>query len=109
MVTINAENRILGRIASEIAIILIGKHKPNFVPYKITGDKVEVINASKIRVSGSKWEDKPYYKSSRYPGNLKIKKMKDFSKEELLKRAIWYMLPKNRLRTERFKLLKVTN
>jgi len=107
MIKIDAKNQILGRLASKIAQILLGKHKPEFVKNKNLGEEVEVINVDKIKISGKKWQNKKYYKHTGYTGNLKKFKMKDFSKSQLLRMAIWNMLPKNKLRPERMKLLKI--
>lgn len=107
MLTVNAENKILGRIACEIAIVILGKHKPDYVPYKITGDKIHVTNVNKIKLSGDKLEQKVIKKHTGYIGHLKTRKIKEFSKKELLERAVWYMLPKNKLREGRMKLLSI--
>ena len=107
---INAENKILGRIASEIARILRGKHKPCFTPYLDTGDFVIVINADKILLTGNKLADKNYYKYSGYPGGLKTisaEKLLKKKPEELIRKAIKGMLPKNSLGRKMFKKLKV--
>jgi large subunit ribosomal protein L13 len=107
MKKIDAKNKILGRLASEISQTLLGKHKPDFVPYKSTGEKVEVINIDDLAVTGDKWSQKIYYKHTGYVGHLRQKKMKDISKTELLKKAVWNMLPKNKLRKDRMKLLQI--
>ena len=108
MITIDANNRPLGRLASEISTYLIGKHKPNFVPYKNTGEPVQVINTNSFAITGTKWESKIYYKHTGYMGHLREKKMKMLSKTEILTRAVWNMLPKNQLRKERMKMLRIT-
>src|SRR5438552_3602506 len=69
--TIDASGKILGRLATEIAKLLMGKHKPNYVPYLDNGDFVVVTNASKIKITGKKAEDKIYTRHSNYPGGLK--------------------------------------
>ena len=107
MKKIDAENKILGRLASEISQILLGKHKPDFAPYKSTGEKVEVFNVDDLAVTGDKWNQKIYYKHTGYTGHLRKKKMKHISRAELLKKAVWNMLPKNKLRRERMKLLQI--
>src|SRR3989338_3153114 len=101
MITIDAQNKILGRLASEIAIILMGKNKPDYISSKITGSDVSVIHADKIRITGRKMEAKLYYHHTLYPGHLHSKRMKDFSKQELIKKAVYNMLPKNKLRRKR--------
>ncbi len=107
---IDATGKPLGRLSSEIAKILIGKHKPDFLPYKDTGDLVIVKNVDKIKFTGSKLQQKKYYHHSGYPGGLKIRRLKDlFEKnpKEVLKRAVYHMLPKNKLRKLRMKKLKI--
>ena len=103
MKQIDAQNKILGRIATEISTFLQGKHSPSYVPYKNCGEEVEVINIDKVELSGNKLNSKLYYRHSTYPGSIKSKKMKEFSKAELLKMAVWNMLPKNKLRVLRMK------
>lgn len=107
---IDANNRILGRLAVEIAYFLQGKHRPDFVPYHDKGDFVIVKNASKIKLTGKKTESKIYYHHSGYMGGLKkIPFKKVFEKDpcEILKKAVWGMLPKNKLREQRIKRLKI--
>ena len=107
--TVDATAKILGRLATEIAVLLRGKHKPDFVPYKDMGDFVVVKNVDKIKFTGRKMEQKKYYRHSGYPGGLKeipLKKIFDRSPSEVLKKAVWGMLPKNRLRKEQIKRLK---
>lgn len=107
MIIIDAQDKILGRVATEISRFLIGKHKPIFVPYKVTGEAVKIINIEKIQITGDKLEEKIVYKHTGFVGHLTSKKMKEFSKKELLRRAVWYMLPKNKLRKERMKMLYI--
>ncbi len=98
---IDASNKILGRLASKISIILQGKHKPTYTPHLLCGDKVVVINASKIRLTGKKMEQKIYRFYSGYPGGLKEIRARDlFSKDpaRLLELAVRRMLPDNKLR-----------
>lgn len=108
--TIDASGKILGRLATEVATILMGKKKPAFVPYLDTGDMVVVTNASKIVVTGKKAQDKKYVRHSGYPGGLKIE---TFDKlilrrpEYILEHAIKGMLPGNKLGAKMFKKLKV--
>lgn len=107
---INAEGKILGRLATEIAVLLRGKKKPQFAPNVDTGDFVVVINAEKIKVTGNKLEDKIYYSHSLYPGGLKEKKLKDMlatKPEEVIRKAVWGMIPKNKLGRALIKKLKV--
>jgi len=110
MVKIDATNQSLGRLASKVASILRGKTSPKFQPYILSSGKVLVENARKIKLTGKKMEQKKYYHYSGYPGGLKEKKVKDiFQKNpsEVLRRAVWGMLPKNRLRKEMIKNLEI--
>lgn len=109
--TIDASNKVLGRLASEIAILLQGKHRPNFLPYKDTGDFVVVRNVKQIKLTGKKIEQKKYYRHSLYMGGLKeipLKKLLEQKPGEILKKAVSGMLPKNKLRKIRMKRLKIT-
>lgn len=108
--TIDAEGKILGRVATEIATLIVGKHKPTFSPNQEMGDKVVVTNASKIKVTGRKLKDKIYYRHTSYPGGLKsetLGELMDRLPTEALKRAVHGMLPKNKLRDDRMKNLFV--
>jgi large subunit ribosomal protein L13 len=107
---VNADGRILGRLATEVAVLLRGKKKPQFADFCDTGDFVVVINAEKIAVTGRKTEQKVYYSHSQYPGGLKSKTLKellDHEPEEVIRRAVWGMIPKNKLGRHVFKKLKV--
>ena len=109
MIEINAENQILGRLASRIALILRGKHSPAFQPHILSKEKVVVSNVDKIRFTGKKLEQKKYFHYSGYPGGLREKRMKEvFEKNpnEVLRIAVLGMLPKNRLRKEMIKNLQ---
>lgn len=106
---IDASGKILGRLASQIAILLQGKRKPDFVPYLDKGDFVVVKNVDKIKISGKKLKQKFYYRHSGYLGHLKeIPLEKVFNRDpgEVLRKAVWNMLPKNKLRKPRIKRLK---
>ena len=95
---IDAEGKTLGRISSEIAILLQGKHKPGYVPYLNTGDYVVVVNAKKIHVTGKKIEQKKYYRHSGYHGGLKetnLQQMLDKHPDRVIKQSVKGMLPKN--------------
>ncbi len=99
-VLIDAADQSLGRVASKAASIIRGKTKPIFTPHVDTGDNVIIINASKVRLSGKKWDQKVYYHHSGYPGGIKsttAKEMREKRPSNLLKKAITGMLPKNRL------------
>ena len=106
---IDAKGKVLGRLASRIAVILTGKHKPEYIPYLDKGDKVVVKNVSEMKITGKKMKQKKYYRHSGYPGGLKTKTLEEvFSKNpaEVLRRAVWNMLPKNKLRKQRIKRLQ---
>lgn len=106
---IDATDRPLGRLATEVAIFLRGKQKTDFVPYKDMGDFVIIKNTNKMKFSGKKREQKKYYRHSGYLGNLKeIPLEKIFQRDpgEVLTKAVWGMLPKNKLRKEQIKRLK---
>lgn len=108
----DAAGKSLGRLASDIAMKLMGKHKPTFETHRDHGDFVEVRNASKIRLTGRKLDQKEYYSYSGYPGGLKRKPLKDVMEKdpaEALRRAVKSMLPKNRLQKDRLKRLTVHN
>lgn len=97
---VDAEGQTLGRLASEVASILRGKHKPEFTPHVEGGDFVVIINAEKIQLTGKKLTDKKYYTHSRYPGGLKVTSAGDMLKnkpERMLELAVFGMLPKNRM------------
>jgi len=107
---IDANGKVLGRLASEIAKILRGKKKAIFSPHVDTGDFVIVVNAEKVRLTGDKLKGKLYYHHSGYPGGLKAvaaEKLLANKPEELLRRAVKGMLPKNKLGSKVFKKLKV--
>jgi len=121
---INAEGKTLGRLATEVAVLLRGKRKPEFAHFVDCGDFVVVINAEKINVTGKKLEQKKYYSHSGYPGGLKVKTLKelldtkpeevvrkavllDTKPEEVVRKAVWGMIPKGTLGRAVYKKLKV--
>ena len=107
---VDAENEILGRLASKIAYVLRGKHKPSFTPHVDCGDNVIVINAEKIKLSGSKMSDKKYVSHSGYPGGQRFQSVEDLlskKPEAVLEKAVRGMLPKSRLGSELFRNLYV--
>ncbi len=107
--TIDAAGKSLGRLASQIAQLLRGKDKPDFAPYKDEGSFVAVKNVGRIKVSGKKMSQKIYYSHSGYLGGLKempMKKLFERDPGEILKRAVFGMLPKNKLRAKVIKRLK---
>ncbi|MCU7959515.1 MAG: 50S ribosomal protein L13 [gamma proteobacterium symbiont of Bathyaustriella thionipta] len=107
---VDAENKTLGRLASEIAHRLRGKHKPEYTPHVDTGDYIVVVNAEKVRVTGNKMKDKMYYHHTGYVGNLKsinLEKLLAKAPERVLETAVKGMMPKNKLGRAMFKKLKV--
>ena len=107
---IDVADQILGRVATEIATVLRGKHKPEYTPFLDTGDYVIVVNADKIKVSGNKEKDKIYRRHSGYPGGLKevtLGEVRAKHPERIIKQAVKGMLPKNALGRQMLKKLKV--
>ena len=107
---LDVTDMVLGRVATKIADRIRGKDKPTFTPHTDGGDYVIVINAEKIKVTGSKYENKKYYSHSLYPGGLKTKTFKelvDKNPERIIEEAVKGMLPKNKLGKAIFKKLKV--
>ena len=107
---VDATDKVLGRLASRIARVLIGKHRAQYTPHVDSGDFVVVINADKFRVTGKKMTDKLYYSHSMYPGGLKkisLELMLEKHPERVIYHAVSGMLPKNRLRARRLKRLKI--
>ena len=107
---IDAEGKVLGRIAVEIAVKLMGKHKPIYTPHVDGGDFVVVTNADKFVVTGNKMLDKKYYRHSGYPGGLKVRsleEMLDKKPTEVIRLAVKRMLPKNKLGREMINRLKI--
>jgi large subunit ribosomal protein L13 len=109
-VLVDANDQNLGRLASEIARVILGKNKPNFTPGVDTGDFVVVINAERIRVTGNKMEDKIYYHHSGYPGGLKsisLRQQLEKHPDRVIRAAVWGMLPHNKLGRQLIKKLKI--
>jgi len=107
---VDAENKVVGRIATQIAMRLRGKHKPIYTPHTDTGDFVVVINADKVALTGRKWDNKTYYRYSGYIGGLKeisAKKLLEKQPENILRFAVKGMLPKNSLGRRQLKKLKI--
>jgi large subunit ribosomal protein L13 len=107
---VDAKDQVLGRLATKVARLLIGKDKPTFTPYLDSGDHVVVINANQIKMTGNKVEQKFYYSHSGYPGGLKevpAKRVRQAKPDWLVREAIVGMLPKNKLRARRAKKLRV--
>ncbi len=107
---VDANQKVLGRLATVLADILRGKHKPIFSPHLDTGDFVVVVNASKVKLTGKKLTNKRYYQHSGYPGGLKVRTAEQLLQkkpEEVIRHAVKGMLPKNRLGRAMIKKLKV--
>jgi large subunit ribosomal protein L13 len=107
---VDLENQVLGRVATEIARVLRGKHKAIYTPSVDTGDFVIVVNADKVRLTGDKLNQKMYYSHSDYPGGLKsitAGKLLVKAPEELIRKAVKGMLPKNKLGRQMYRKLKV--
>jgi large subunit ribosomal protein L13 len=107
---VDAAGQVLGRLATRVARVWIGKDKPSFTPYLDSGDHVVVINAQKIRLTGNKIEQKVYYSHSGFPGGLKevpVKRLLPGRADVVVREAILGMLPKNKLRARRAKKLRV--
>ena len=107
---IDAGDKIVGRLATKIANLLRGKEKPQFTPHADTGDFVIVVNAEKVHFTGKKWDNKIYYHHSGYPGGIKSISARDLLEskpEEILKKAVWGMLPKNKWQKKWISRLKI--
>jgi large subunit ribosomal protein L13 len=107
---VDADGKTLGRLASQIAAILRGKHKPTYTPHMDMGDNVVVVNAEKVQLTGRKAEQKEYYRHSGYPGGLKVVRFSDLIKskpERVITMAVKGMLPHNRLGRVILRHLKV--
>ncbi|WP_298794037.1 50S ribosomal protein L13 [uncultured Allomuricauda sp.] len=107
---VDAEGQTLGRLASKVAKLLRGKHKPNFTPHVDCGDNIIVINAEKINLSGNKWEDKEYLRYTGYPGGQRSTSAKELlskQPERIIEKSVKGMLPKNKLGADLFRNLKV--
>ena len=109
-VVVDAKNQTLGRLASKVAVLLRGKHKPNYTPHVDCGDNVIVINANKVELSGDKWSQKQYISHTGYPGGQRIisaEKLHQKNNIKLVEKAVKGMLPKNKLGAELYRNLKV--
>lgn len=110
--TIDATGQSVGRLATQIATLLQGKHRVDYVPHIDLGDIIEVRNAAKVKITGQKLEGKFFYAYSGYPGGMRKTQLKDVMAKnpaEALTHAVYSMLPKNKLRKDRLKRLKVHN
>ena len=107
---VDAQNKVLGRLASQIAMRLRGKHKPEYTPHVDTGDYIVIVNVEKLRVTGAKAQDKKYYRHSTYPGGIyetNFTKLQQRHPDRVLKLAVKGMLPKGRLGYAMIKKLKI--
>ena len=107
---VDATDQILGRLATEIATVLRGKHKPTFTPHVDGGDYVIVLNAEKVALTGNKWDDKKYYRASQYAGGLKVRtaqEMLDKVPHKIVELAVRGMLPKGKSGDEMYRRLYV--
>lgn len=107
---IDGEGKTVGRLSTKIAMILRGKDKPQFTPHADIGDFVIVVNADKVKFTGKKWEQKKYYWHTGYPGGIKSITADDLMKKkpgEILRKAVWGMLPKNKMQDKLISRLKV--
>ncbi len=107
---VDADGQTLGRLASKVAVLLRGKHKPSFTPHVDCGDNIVITNAEKIKLSGKKWDDKTYIRHTGYPGGQRSLTAKElFAKDptRLVEKAVKGMLPKNKLGADLFRNLKV--
>lgn len=108
--TIDAAGQPLGRLASQVAAHLLGKHRADYAPHQVSVDTVTVVNAGKIVLTGRKLDQKVYHHYTGYPGHLKTVRAKDLMEKnpaELIERAVYGMLPPNKLRKERLHHLKI--
>jgi large subunit ribosomal protein L13 len=107
---VDAKDKILGRLATQIAMRLRGKHKPIFTPHADTGDFIIVVNAEKVSMTGNKWDKKIYYHHTGYTGGLKqisARKLREKKPEDIIRFAVRRMLPKNSLGRRQLKKLKI--
>ena len=107
---VDATDKVLGRLASQIAHVLRGKHRPNYAPHMDMGDHIVVVNIDKVRVTGAKAENKVYHRHTGYPGGLRTtsyERMMEDHPDRILKKAVWCMLPSNSLGRQLIKKLRV--
>ncbi len=110
--TVDAAGQAPGRLATRVAMMLMGKDKPSFVPHADAGAAVEVVNAGKMKITGTKLDTKTYYAHSGAPRGLSAKRLKDVwagDPSDVLRRAVSRMLPKNSFRTDRLNRLSIKN
>ncbi len=109
-VLVDVNDQILGRVATQIAMVLLGKNKPTYTPGADTGDFVVVVNASRVRVTGKRLDEKVYYHHSGYPGGLKAVNLREQLRkhpDRVIRSAVWGMLPHNKIGRQLIKKLKI--
>ena len=109
-VVVDANDQTLGRLATQVSTVMLGKHKPGYTPGVEMGDYVIVVNASHINVTGNKLDDKMYHRHTGYPGGLKSVNLRDLlakNPERVIEKAVWGMLPHNRMGRNLMKKLRV--
>ena len=109
-IVLDADDKVLGRLATKVAWALMGKDKPQYAPHVDVGDHVIVINAARVKLTGRKWNDKMYYHHTGYPGGIKQESaahLRDRAPERIVEQAVYGMLPKSKLGKKMYKKLKV--
>jgi len=113
MITIDAQDKTVGRVASAAAKALLGKHTATFAKNVVHGEEVKIVNAAKVRISGAKMSDKRYVRYSGYPGGQKIETYAQLTARKgnsaVIRKAVLGMLPKNKLQARRIKMLSIEN
>ncbi len=107
---VDAKGQVLGRLATRLANILVGKHKPTYTPHIDNGDYIVVINMKDVHLTGKKWDDKLYYRHTGFPGGIKVRTAKEqFARkpEEILRKAVWGMMNKSNLARRQLMKLKI--
>ena len=107
---VDASGQVLGRLAGEVATLLMGKHRPTYTPHLDTGDHVVVVNAAQIRLTGRKWDQKIYHRHTGYPGGIKsvtARRLRERAPERIVRMAVRGMLPKNRMGRAMLRKLKI--
>ncbi|MFA5995432.1 MAG: 50S ribosomal protein L13 [Patescibacteria group bacterium] len=104
---INASGRVLGKLATEVAVLLMGKHKPEYEPHTNCGDIVVVTAVDQMKLDKKKMEQKIYYHHTLFPGGVKAKTAKNMPKDKMLRTAVYNMLPKNKLRAKLLRRLTI--
>lgn len=105
--TIDATNQTTGKLAVQAAFILMGKHKPEYLPHTDCGDAVKLTNAQHLRISKKKLEQKTYIHHTLYPGGIRTRKAKELTSKQMIREAVYNMLPKNKLRAKMLRRLTI--